>query len=140
MINKIVTGRLGNQMFQYAAVRAYKDKYNIEDKINLDFTLVRRDGKKEDGFFNQLDFFNLSDDVIYDKKIEATIFQKILIALYFFGYKIIKLFSKKDKYIQRKIRYEKKIQKFLNKNGLFLYSYGYFDFNKTNKKNTVYLF
>lgn len=36
MINKHVIGRLGNQMFQYATVRAFQMKYYPNEKIILD--------------------------------------------------------------------------------------------------------
>ena len=38
MLNKRIIGRLGNQMFQYAAVRAFQEKYAKDDQINIDFS------------------------------------------------------------------------------------------------------
>lgn len=40
MIQKHVIGRLGNQMFQYATVRAFQIKNRPNDEILLDFSEV----------------------------------------------------------------------------------------------------
>lgn len=54
MISLLIRGRLGNQMFQYAAVRAFQQKYYPNEEI----CIVTRDFKKlgtpEDGFTNSL--------------------------------------------------------------------------------------
>ena len=63
MLNKIVQGRLGNQMFQYATMRAFQEKYYPSEKINLNFSEVRKLGKKEDGFDNKLDIFTYNKTI-----------------------------------------------------------------------------
>lgn len=140
MLNKLVQGRLGNQMFQYAAMRAIQEKYYKDEKINFDFSKVRKLGRKEDGFDNQLNLFSLNYDKIeFDKKIRINLIQKIIFLCYFISYKIIKIFSNVSNYEKNKEKFEKKLQKFYNKKGLYLYTYGYYDFKKSNNKNKLFV-
>ena len=58
MINKHMIGRLGNQMFQYATVRAFQLRNNLQDEeINLNFDEVNK-RKSEGGFEDSLKYFN----------------------------------------------------------------------------------
>lgn len=140
MLNKIVQGRLGNQMFQYATMRAIQEKYYKDEKINFDFSKVRKLGKKEDGFDNQLNEFLLNYDKIeFDRKIKINLIQKAIFLCYFISYKIIRMFSNNNNYEKNKEKFEKKLQKFYNKNGLYLYTYGYYNFKKSNNKNKLFV-
>ena len=57
MISKHMIGRLGNQMFQYAAVRAFQEKYRKNDEILLDFSEVYQ--RANEGFNEELRYFNV---------------------------------------------------------------------------------
>ena len=57
MLNKNVTGRLGNQLFQYAALRAFQEKYARDEPINLDFKDTFH--HLDDGFTFELLNFNI---------------------------------------------------------------------------------
>ena len=139
MINKLMIGRLGNQMFQYATVRAYQEKYCKEEKINLNFDLVYREGKIEDGFYNQLKSFNIKKCYV-DKKINISFKQKAILGCYFLKYKIIKLFSKNtSQYELKKRQIELKMQHIFQNNGLFICSFGYCDFKKTEENEKLFL-
>ncbi len=140
MISKLMIGRLGNQMFQYATMRAFQEENNIVEKFNMEFSNVRKNGSPEEGFINQLDCFKLNDEkYVIDEKIHISIWQKILLGIYFITYKIIKVFSKKESYENNKQKYEAKIQKFYNKNGLYLYNFGYYDFKNSKSEDKLFI-
>ena len=48
MISKHIFGRLGNQMFQYAAIRAFQEKYRKNEELLLDYSEVYKMGLKEE--------------------------------------------------------------------------------------------
>lgn len=136
MLHKFMIGRLGNQMFQYATLRWYQETYDPGKKMNLNFSLVYKEGKKEDGFYNQLTDFQIKDCVI-DGKITMSFKQKILFGSYVIGYKIIKFFSKKN-YDVKKRKYELKLQKVLQKNGLYLFTFGFTPFGNSKTKEKIF--
>ena len=131
MIYKEVTGRIGNQMFQYATVKAYKRKYHLDDDIVLDFSKLKLLGTKEEGFFDQLSFFNISDYKTGKIKQNTKIKSKVM----YHKIKIYYILKKNEKKIYE---YETKKQDKLNKNGIFYFSYGYYNFPNTNKKNKYF--
>ena len=57
MINKKVIGRLGNQMFQYATIRAFQERYCKEEQLNLDFSEVY--ARSKEGYDEELNNFNV---------------------------------------------------------------------------------
>lgn len=136
MLNKLMIGRLGNQMFQYATMRAIQERYYPDERLNLNFQLVYREGGKENGFCNQLECFNLAPHSI-DEKIKLSSAQKIVFLKYIIGYKILKKTCKSD-YEVAKREYEIRLQKDMQRNGLFIFNYGYYDFSKSNKKNKLF--
>lgn len=139
MLNKIVQGRLGNQMFQYATMRAIQEKMKNDEKINFNFTQVRRVGKKEDGFDNQLKDFSLNYDKIdFDKNIKLNLLQYIVFGIYFVIYKILKLVINNNRYELVKQKFEKNFQPIFNKCGLYLYNYGFYDFKIAKTKNKLF--
>ena len=137
MINKLMIGRMGNQMFQYATMRAIQLKYYPDEDINLNFTLVYKEGEMAKGFKNQLECFNLAPHFV-DKKINISFSQKIWFLRYYLGYKILKIFARGD-YEVAKRKYEIRLQPKLQKRGLFLFSFGYFRFEKSDKKNKLFV-
>lgn len=140
MLTKKMTGRLGNQMFQYATIRAIQQKLYPEEKINLDFSEMYRIGKKSDGFSNQLVNFKIDkSDVVVNKKSQISVLQRVMLFKYYFERKIIKLFSSKESYEWKKRQYEKSIQKRYNKHGLYLFSYGFYKFGLSKCKNKLFV-
>lgn len=139
MINKYIIGRLGNQMFQYATVRAFQIKNKLEnEEINLDFSEVFQRAD-EGGFEDSLSYFNIPKYHI--KPIKKTPMQKILIT-YLNSIKVY--YMLKDKIFHTKnyskIMYKKetKIQAQLNKHGLYSFRLGYCDFKNSNIKNKCF--
>lgn len=131
-------GRLGNQMFQYATVRAFQLRYNIKDEINLNFDEIfsRAD---EGGFENSLAYFNTNQYRIL--KIRKTLKQRILInylnlnkVFYLLKDKIFKT----KKYTSIMYIKEKKLQPLLNRNGIYSFRLGYYDFKNSNVKNKIF--
>lgn len=57
MISKHMIGRLGNQMFQYATIRAFQEKYRKNDEILLDFSEVYQ--RANEGYSEELRNFNV---------------------------------------------------------------------------------
>ena len=137
MLHKLMIARLGNQMFQYATVRWFQQKYDKNAKIHLNFKLVYKEGPKEEGFYNQLGDFQI-DDCLIDQKIFLSLSQKILFCRYVFGYKIHKLL-KKENYDLWKMTYEKKLQSKLQKRGLYLFTFGYTPFYDSDVKNKLFV-
>lgn len=137
MINKLVKGRLGNQMFQYAAVRAFREYYKLNDKINLNFSLLKKEGSQKDGFENSLKYFNLDENIVtYDKKIKLNIFQIICKSYYNMFLKFILYFSKNGMKVEL---LKRKIQPLLNKNGIYIYCKGFYDIKNSKVKNKIFL-
>ena len=132
MLQKLMIGRLGNQMFQYATVRWYQVKYAKEEPISLNFGLVYKEGKKENGFYNQLTDFQITDCLI-DQKIKLSFYQKFLFLKYILRYKIEKQFRKKD-YELWKVEYERKLQKKISKTWIIFVFFWLYSFFKNNSK------
>ena len=93
MLYKKMSGRLGNQLFQYAAVRAYQLKYRPTEKIVLDFSTVYEQGPKEKGFDNSLKDFLLPQDTVIEGTMSMTVPQKLA----YYYYKGICFIKKKVK-------------------------------------------
>ena len=133
MIQKHMIGRLGNQMFQYAAVRAFQLKYRPNDKILLDFSEVyERDSV---GYREELSDFNISE--IIKGKLKMKLFQKILNNFLNFNkflYYLRNGFKYSLKYNQKLYKFENKIQNRINKFGLYSFRLGYFPFKDSKSK------
>lgn len=136
MLNKLMIGRLGNQMFQYAAMRKIQMQYYPGEQLNLNFNLTYKEGPKNEGFYNQLTGFNLAPHTV-DKKVQLSLAQKTMFLRYFIGYKTLKFFSGED-YEYKKRLYEIKLQKRMQQKGLFIFSYGYYKFEKSDAKNKLF--
>lgn len=59
MIFSYISGRLGNQLFEYAYIRSLIYKSGRLDNLCLNFNLVKNAGKKEDGFIDSLKDFRV---------------------------------------------------------------------------------
>jgi len=139
MIYKRMSGRLGNQMFQYAAVRNYQLKFRKNDDIILDFSSVYKLGKEEDGFTNSLKGFNLPKNVKFVDSYKMDFIPSTLFNLYKFMCMILKIFGNGYNYKKRRRRLEDIIFPFYSKNGLIIYTDGFKEIPNINKKN-IYFF
>lgn len=59
MISSYISGRLGNQLFQYAYVRFLLFKRGNKEELQFNFSLVRAAGETKDGFDDSLKFFQV---------------------------------------------------------------------------------
>lgn len=131
MISKEFIGRLGNQMFQYAAMRAVQELNNDKETICISFDKY----VEARGFKNELNNFNIHK-IKQVRKIKMTCLQFILIFL-------VKLIEKglsvciKNQYEYKRYLFEKKISKILNKFGIYFIRQGYIELRKTNAKNKI---
>ena len=107
MISKHVIGRLGNQMFQYATVRAFQLKYRPNDQILLDFSEVY--DKDNVGYKEELSDFNISP--IIKGRIKMTLKQKTLNNYLNF----VKFYNAARDKFNYSVEYNRKLYKFENK-------------------------
>lgn len=116
MINLKIRGRLGNQMFQYAAALAIKKRLSNSDcKINTDFSTVYKYG-----FDNELKYFKTES--LHEGKIKFTLEQLLLV----FKYKILKKINKSKAEEQRIKNIEK---------GIIYHEGGYQNYKISSEKN-----
>lgn len=136
MYQKKITGRLGNQMFQYAGMLGIKEMCNIDDNISLCFEKVY-----EKNFTDDLQMFNVSYKEI--SKVNLCIEQKIFFYIARVFEKVIELLYKK----RNETLYDKKIRKWQNryvkilaKHGIFHYTKGYYNYGKIKKINKANIY
>mgnify|MGYP005758396461 FL=1 len=130
MISKHIFGRLGNQMFQYAAIRAFQEKYRKNEELLLDFSEVYKMGFKE-----ELSNFNVKPFKTGKMKLNTS--QKLALL----KLNIIKFYYlKKDpqNYAKKMYVIEKKLQPKMNKKGLYSFRLGYYDFKDCKCKNCCF--
>lgn len=137
MISKHVIGRLGNQMFQYATVRAFQLKYRPNDQILLDFSEVY--DKDNVGYKEELSDFNISP--IIKGRIKMTLKQKTLnnyLNFVKFYNAARDKFNYSVEYNRKLYKFENKIEEKLNKSGLYSFRLGFYNFRDYGVKNTVF--
>ena len=59
MIVSYISGRLGNQLFEYAYVRSLLEQRGGKESIMFNFNLVKEAGTECDGFCDSLKYFNV---------------------------------------------------------------------------------
>lgn len=122
MIQLKISGRLGNQMFQYAVVQDYIKKNNIKDQLII--TTDRLNQHKTDKDFKVvLDKLGIKDYKL-SSKTKMTFKQFLIDFIYKVIVKIIRINAKIHKRkLQKKdwVFFKKFMQKMLNKNGLYYY-------------------
>ena len=119
MIYLKIRGRAGNQLFQFATVKNFQTKYYKDEEIAIDFSDLKKLGTEEDGFTDSLKDFKVGE---YKKvnKIEANIWQKILIFIMKIPNPFFRLIGLKDKadisqiYVQVKLSVIKDIEQYAN--------------------------
>ena len=138
MIYLKIRGRLGNQFFQYGAVKSYQLKYCPNEEIALDFSDLKRLGTKEDGFVDSLVDFKTDTYKTVDK-LEANLIQKIFIFLMRIPntlFRFIGLSSYADA-LSYKIEYF--MQPLLNKVGIFYMIHGFYPMKEMKTKNKIFI-
>lgn len=132
MISKYMRGRLGNQLFQFAAIRYIQKVNNKEnEKIYLNFSKYIY----SKGFEDELKYFNVKP-YIETEKVNASLIQKIMIIIFKVIKRIIRFVCPKEYYVLR-YKLEDKYSKFLIKNGIYWKEDGALNIIPTNKKNKI---
>ena len=134
MLQKKITGRTGNQMFQYAALRAYMEKYKDYNlKLNFDVLYKHK-------FSNDLKNFNIYN---YEEnnKLILSIKQKCILFFVRITEIIIRVISlnNKKKYTIKCNNFQNIIENKLIKNGIYYKLRGYTEFKASKEKNKVFI-
>lgn len=121
-------GRIGNQLFQYAFARRIQREMGETTEIIIDDSdVILQDWE------NSLVFYDLPNvRYVHQNIIENNKYTK-----QYFLRKIYRIFTRKQNYM-KKYLYEEKLQKILNKNGMFICENGYIR-PEINYKKPVYL-
>lgn len=135
MIYLEMYGRCGNQLFRYAAAKAIQHKFYPDEEIVINFQQVEEENKVDPTYVNALDDFCVSDYKKYDGKdkpikLESSLTQKIICAIYYAG---LKKFTPDQMNDQHK--YQMKWHKILNWAGIYWYRTGYVPLTKSRAKN-----
>lgn len=138
MIYLKIRGRLGNQFFQYGAVRNYQMKYFPDEKIAIDFSDLKRLGTSEDGFVDSLCHFRVDEYETVDK-IKANLIQKIFLFIMRIPNPLFRMIGLDNKADIWSYKFEKVMQPFLNKIGIFYMIHGYYPFKATKAKNKIFI-
>lgn len=131
MIKKYMRGRLGNQMFQYAMIRAIQEKNGNLDKIYLNFDKY----VYAKGFTNDLKHFKTKR---YTEVEDIRLSKFQIITIYFLKVikRIIRFFDKKNYYIKRH-KLEDKLKSILQKIGIYWMEDGYLEIDESDAKNKI---
>lgn len=134
MIQLNISGRAGNQMFQYATVRAFMKRYQIEDQMQISFAL-----NEHQNFKNELENFNVHPFKIVPKN-KLNFFQYVIFQIYRINRKIVNIKAKKQKkdcFIENR-KLQLKWQKLLNFFGIYHFLYGYCELKNSFVKNKLF--
>ena len=97
MISSYISGRLGNQFFQYAFVRSLLFKRGENESIKFNFSLVRAAGDAKDGFndslmlFHVLSYTEQNNDIVLA---DGSILQLIIYILFKLDQKTFRIIKK----------------------------------------------
>lgn len=138
MIYLEMYGRLGNQMFRYATVRAIQEKFYPNEEITINFNQIKKINKNDDTFYNALNDFCVKDFKIYKKKgkvifNETNFFQRICCLMYYLGLRRFSTYQMKEQ-----LDYQTKWKKILNFFGIYWYRIGYCKIEKSILKNKFF--
>lgn len=142
MINVEMHGRLGNQLFQYAAARSLQEK--VKQPLFFSFRTVEGENDKEgkSGWEDSLKKFKVKEyGTYYGNKsilfLNTSFMQKIIGLLYYFSYKPILLKSEFE--FETLYLHQKKWQRLLNKFGIQWLKQGYYNYETVYKHKTYVL-
>lgn len=127
MIYLRLDGRIGNQLFMYAFAKCISKKRNNELIVIDDKEAIKRD------YHNSLMDYDIDNvQYVHDHKM---LYSKEFIKqnLIFFFYRVIR----KKMSFNKRLSFEKRFQKFFNKNGLILCENGYLDYTIPSTKNIL---
>lgn len=132
MIYVEMHGRLGNQLFQYAAARSLQNRTN--QKICISFNkVIGANTEGNVGWQNSLIDFKTKQYEIYENKknifSELNFFKKIICVLYAISYKPFM------KNLNKWFKYQKKWCPLLDKMGIRWLANGYYNFSNDNAKD-----
>lgn len=140
MIQLKISGRAGNQFFQYAFVNNYMLNNKLNEKIYISFEHLKSHNSDSTTFKNELKNFNIKN-IEEIEKINLNTKQKI----WDFAYKVLnKIIRKNAKLKKRKLNQKdynfliKILQKGLNVNGLYYYIPGMKEFYKSKTENIIF--
>lgn len=125
MIYLRMDGRIGNQLFMYAFAKSVSKRRNNEEIVIDDKEAIKRN------YRNSLMDYDLNNvKYVHDHK---TLYTADFIKqnLIFFIYRVIR----KPMSFNKRFSFEKKFQKFFNRNGLILCENGYLDYDVPSTKN-----
>lgn len=91
MICSYISGRLGNQFFEYAYSRALQIARKKNDKLCFNFELAKSAGNPENGFEDSLQYFNVTQYQVSNRNlvlVHGTLLQKIIYILFKLSEKI----------------------------------------------------
>lgn len=140
MIQLKISGRAGNQLFQYATVYSYMKENNIDDDLYISFEELERKKTDTKTFCDTLKFFNVQQYKTINK-IKMTMLQKILDFGYKVNIKLIRIFRKIIRSSMQSRDYEfidRIWHKILNYNGLYYYMPTNRKFYKSKKNNIIF--
>ena len=130
-------GRLGNQLFRYAAARALQLDYYPQESLVINFNQVIQAGEKDPSFKNYLIDYNVAPFKTYNKsgKIiinETSIVQKTVAGAYYLGLREFQPIQMKEE-----LEYERKWSPILNRVGVYWYRIGYCTLDKSRARNKL---
>ena len=137
MIYLKIRGRAGNQLFQFATVKNFQIKYFENEEIAIDFSDLKKLGSEENGFKDSLKDFEVGKYKIVDK-INANIWQKILIFIMKIPNTFFRMIGLKDKADILSYKFEKKVQPFINRFGVYYMIHGFYEFKPCKAKNKIF--
>lgn len=140
MIQLKISGRAGNQLFQYATVYSYMKENNINEELYISFEELERKKTDNKTFFDTLSFFGVEKYKRIDK-IKMTKYQKILDFCYKVNIKLVRAFRKVLKSSMKCEDYnfiDKIWHKILNHNGLYYYIPTNRIFYKSKNSNIIF--
>ena len=136
MIYLKIRGRLGNQLFQYAAAKTLQEKYYKKEELCIDFSDLKKLGNIEDGFCDSLVEFKV-DNYTTVNKVNINFFQRLLVFFMKIPNPLLRIFGLENKADIITYKFEKFMQPFLNYFGVYYMIHGFTDLKPSKFKNKV---
>ena len=135
MIYLEMYGRLGNQLFRYAAARSLQLNYYPEEKLIINFNQVYKLSDHDSSFDNYLKHFNVVSYEEYRKRgkvifNESFLSQKVVSIPYY-----LKLRKIRPEEMNKLVNVEKEWHKKLQAKGVYWFRKGEYGFAKSEAKN-----